>query len=68
MKANVGDRIAIETEKVGSAERHGEVREVIEAEYGTRYRVAWDDGHESIVHPTAGAMRILPEAPLPNPG
>ena len=59
MKANVGDRIAIETEKVGTAERHGVVLEVIEADYGTRYRVAWDDGHESTVHPTAGAMRVL---------
>jgi hypothetical protein len=56
MAAKVGDRIKVESEKAGIAAREGEVLEVIEASYGTRYRVRWDDGHESIVQPHAGTV------------
>jgi hypothetical protein len=32
------------------------VLEVIEADWGTRYRIRWDDGHESTIHPLAGTL------------
>ena len=38
--------------------RQGEILEVLEASFGTRYRVRWEDGHESTVHPMAGTTRI----------
>ena len=60
MKPNVGDRIVVESEKVGRPAREGVVLEVIEADYGIRYRVAWADGHESTFHPSAGSVRITP--------
>ena len=63
MKPNVGDRIVVESEKVGRPAREGVVLEVIEADYGTRYRVAWADGHESTFHPSAGSVRITPHEP-----
>lgn len=59
MAARVGDRIVIESEKVGQAAREGEILEVIEASYGIRYRVRWDDEHESTIRPSAGSARII---------
>ncbi len=57
MTAKVGDRIIIESEKVGKAPREGEILEVIESALGTRYRVRWIDGHESTFRPSAGSAR-----------
>ncbi len=59
MKASIGDRIVIESEKVGVPAREGVVLKVIEADYGTRYQVRWADGHESTIHPTGGGMRVI---------
>ncbi len=60
MTGHVGDRIVVESEKVGRAPREGTVLQVIEASYGTRYRVLWDDGHESTFRPSAGSATIVP--------
>jgi hypothetical protein len=59
MVAKVGDRIVVESEKVGQPDREGTILEVLEASYGTRYRVRWDDGHESTIRPSAGSARIV---------
>ncbi|MCU0254771.1 MAG: DUF1918 domain-containing protein [Acidobacteria bacterium] len=66
MTARVGDRIVVESEKVGQAPREGTVLEVIEASYGIRYRVRWDDEHESTIRPSAGSARIIAR-PAPPP-
>ena len=60
MTAKIGDRIVLESEKVGQATRDGEILEVIEASYGTRFRVRWEDGHESTIRPSLGSARIVP--------
>jgi hypothetical protein len=60
MAGKAGDRISIESEKVGTAPREGEILEVIESASGAHYRVRWDDGHESDIRPTAGSARIIP--------
>lgn len=60
MVVKSGDRIIIESEKVGQPDREGEILEVIEAPYGTRFRVRWDDGHESTIRPTGGSARAVP--------
>jgi Domain of unknown function (DUF1918) len=62
MGANVGDRIVIESEKVGTAERRGEILEVISHETRTEYLVRWDDGRETSIRPHAGSVRIEAEA------
>jgi hypothetical protein len=62
VKANVGDRIVIDSDKAGTPARSGEVLEVIEHDYGTSYRVRWDDGHESTVRPTPGTVSVESEA------
>lgn len=59
MTARVEDRIVIESEKVGQAPREGTILEVIEASYGIRYRVRWDDEHESTIRPSAGSARVI---------
>ena len=60
MVAKAGDRIVVESEKVGLADRTGEILEVIPHDYGTEYHVRWDDGHESSFRPAAGSVRIEP--------
>ena len=60
MVGKVGDRIIVESEKVGQAARTGEILEVVESRHGVDYRVRWDDGHESSFRPHAGSARIEP--------
>jgi hypothetical protein len=60
MAGNVGDRIIVESEQVGTPTREGEILEVIRGEVGTRYRVRWADGHETIFTPSSGSARIVP--------
>jgi hypothetical protein len=57
MKAHVGDRIAVESERVAKPPRRGVVEEVIQEE-PQRLRVRWDDGHETIFAPAAGVARV----------
>jgi hypothetical protein len=61
------ERIVIDSDKAGQPAREGDILEVIEASYGTRYRVAWDDGHESTIRPAAGIAHIVHvKAPSPS--
>src|SRR5450759_4683579 len=46
MAAKAGDRIIVESEKVGKPPRDGEILEVIASPLGARYRVRWADGQE----------------------
>jgi hypothetical protein len=60
MDAHVGDSIVLESERVGQPAHRGVVEEVLQ-EQPPRYRVRWQDGHESVVAPAAGAARIEPK-------
>jgi hypothetical protein len=62
MSGKVGDRIEVEYETVGTPPREGEILEVIEGEIGVRYRIRWEDGHESVLTPGGGAARVIPAA------
>lgn len=64
MAAQVGDRIKVDSEKAGVPAREGEILEIIEASYGTRYRVRWDDGHESVVQPHGGTVTVSHAQPV----
>jgi hypothetical protein len=57
--AKVGNRIVVESQKVGTAAREGEILEVLETTSGINYRVRWDDGHETDFRPAAGSARII---------
>ena len=56
MAFRVGDRVIAESESTERRSRAGTVREVVREE-PPRYRIEWDDGHESIYTPAAGALR-----------
>lgn len=51
-----GERVVLEVKAAGQAARHGTISEVLRAD-PPRYRVRWDDGHESIYAPSAGALQ-----------
>ncbi len=56
MAFEVGDRVVAESESTDRAPRMGTVREVLKGDPSPRYRIEWDDGHESIYTPAAGAL------------
>jgi Domain of unknown function (DUF1918) len=55
MTFQVGDRVVAEAESTERQPHSGTVREVMR-ELPARYRIEWDDGHESIYTPAAGAL------------
>jgi Domain of unknown function (DUF1918) len=59
VSAKVGDRIELESETVGTPVREGEILEVMQGELSVRYRVRWQDGHESVYTPSGGTARIF---------
>jgi Domain of unknown function (DUF1918) len=59
MKAEVGDRIVVEAEKLGQATRSGVIEEVLTPD-PPRLRVRWDNGQSTVLAPTAGAAKIEP--------
>jgi Domain of unknown function (DUF1918) len=57
MTFRVGDRVEAESESTERPPRCGTVREVLHDEPGARYRIEWDDGHETIYTPAAGSLQ-----------
>ena len=60
MRGSVGDTIVVESERVDAPPRRGVIEEVVRDEPPC-YRVRWEDGHESVFTPSAGAARIVQE-------
>jgi len=56
MDFKVGDRVIAESESTERPPRAGTVEEVLAGPPSARYRIRWDDGHESIYTPAAGAL------------
>ena len=61
MHAENGDRIVVESAKVGSARRSGQIVEVLKGSAGEHYRVQWEDGHQTEFFPGPNAM-VVPSA------
>ena len=59
MKAHAGDRIVVESERAAQPGRAGVIKEIL-GEDPVRVRVRWDDGHTSMLTPSAGAVTITP--------
>lgn len=57
MTAQAGDVIVVESERVTQPLRRGVIEEVLQEE-PPRFRIRWDDGHASILTPSAGSARI----------
>jgi hypothetical protein len=58
MHAENGDRIVVESGKVGSARRSGQIVEVLGGPAGEHYRVQWEDGHLTEFFPGPDARVI----------
>jgi hypothetical protein len=58
MQGKVGDRVVAEATSVNVPERAGTIEEVL-SEQPPRYRVRWEDGHETVISPSAGSLRVL---------
>jgi Domain of unknown function (DUF1918) len=58
MRPHAGDKIVVESEKVAQPSRAGVIEEVLQ-EDPARVRVRWEDGHTSILMPSAGAARVV---------
>jgi hypothetical protein len=57
MAFEVGKRVVAESESTDRRPRSGVVEEVLRGDPSPRYRIRWDDGHESIYTPASGALR-----------
>ena len=62
MIGKVGDTILIESERAHATGRRGLIESVVQ-EQPPRYEVRWDDGHTSILAPSAGCAKIEPQKP-----
>jgi hypothetical protein len=60
MELKVGERVAAESESTERPERTGVIEEVLGSKPSPRYRIRWDDGHESIYTSAAGALHPVP--------
>jgi hypothetical protein len=62
MDLEIGDRVAAESESTERTPRTGTVEEKLGDGSSPRYQIRWDDGHESIYTPAAGALHRLHDA------
>jgi hypothetical protein len=51
MAAKPGDTIRAPSEKVGQPERRGKIVEVLGDEANPRFKVLWEDAHETVFVP-----------------
>jgi Domain of unknown function (DUF1918) len=57
MAFEVGRCVVVESESTNRPPRTGVIEEVLRGDPSPRYRIRWDDGHESIYTPADGALR-----------
>jgi hypothetical protein len=57
MAFSPGDHVVAEAESTERRARHGVIEEVVRGDPRPRYRIRWDDGHESIYTPADGALK-----------
>jgi hypothetical protein len=62
MQLTAGTRVVAESESTERPARTGVIEEVLREVPSARYRIRWDDGHESIYTPAAGALRAIQAA------
>ena len=60
MKANVGDRLLVESRSSEQHRQEGEIVEVHGEDGQTPFLVRWTDGHESLCYPGPDA-RVRPQ-------
>jgi hypothetical protein len=54
-----GDRVEEQARSIDLSTRTGLIEEVVRGDPSPRYRIRWDDGHESVYTPAAGCLHKL---------
>jgi hypothetical protein len=65
--AQVGDRIVVDSDKVGIPARQGEILQITPHEPHDEFRVRWDDGHVSEIRPVGASFRIVAKSSSAQP-
>lgn len=56
----VGVAVMTQAKSTSRAPRTGVIEEVLRGDPAPRYRIRWDDGHESTVTPESGTLQHKP--------
>jgi hypothetical protein len=59
----VGAAVMTQAKSTTRAARTGVIEEVLRGDPSPRYRIRWDDGHESTVSPASGTLQPKPRRP-----
>ena len=59
MALQVGDRVEEQARSTERPPRTGTIEDVVHGDPSPRYRIRWDDGHESVYAPAAGSLHKL---------
>lgn len=59
MALQVGDKVEERARSTERASRTGTIEKVLRGDPFPRYRIRWDDGHESVYAPSAGILHEL---------
>jgi len=54
-----GDKVEQQARSTEQANRTGVIEEVVHGDPSPRYRIRWDDGHESVFTPAGGGLHKL---------
>jgi hypothetical protein len=57
--------VIVDSQSTDRPARRGVVEEIVRDEPHARYRIRWDDGHESVYTPKDGALRLAETAGRP---
>ena len=63
MALAVGTAVLAQATSTTRAPRTGVVEEVLRGDPSPRYRIRWDDGHESTITPSNGTLQRQPSRP-----
>ena len=59
MALKVGDKVEEPARSTERAAKRGVIQEVVHGDPSPRYRIRWDDGHESVFTPANGGLHKL---------
>ena len=59
MALSVGDKVQEQARSTERPPRTGVIEEVVRGDPSLRYRIRWDDGHETVYSPAAGFLHKL---------
>lgn len=67
MKVTPGCEIEVQSRQVGGQVRRGRVTAVV-SEEPLELQVVWDDGHESVLYPSGGVVKVTERPGEQEPG